>query len=124
VTPERSRENLNRLADALNELEAGLRVGADNVEVRGGLTAELIEQMAVLNLTTVAGPLDLTILPAGTDGYADLVRNSAELPYRDVKVPTAALADVARSKQAAGRPKDLRALPAIYAHLERLDKDR
>jgi hypothetical protein len=124
VTPERSRANLSCLADALNELEAGLRVGADRVDVPGGLTAELIEQMAVLNLTTVAGPLDLTILPAGTDGYPDLVRNSRELPYRDVMVPTASLADVARSKEAAGRAKDLRALPAMYAHLERLDKDR
>lgn len=124
VTPEMSQQNLRRLANALNELEAGLRVGGDKVEVPGGLTAELIEQMSVLNLTTSAGPLDLTILPAGTDGYPDLVRNSTELPYRDVMVPTASLADVARSKEAAGRPKDLRTLPAIYAHLERMrDKD-
>jgi hypothetical protein len=123
VTPEMSRANLSRLADALNELDAGLRVGGDKVDVPGGLTAELIEQMSVLNLTTAAGPLDLTILPAGTDGYPDLVRNSSQLPYRDLSVPTASLADVARSKEAAGRPKDLRTLPAIYAHLERMERD-
>lgn len=123
VTPETSHENLTRLADALNELEAGLRVGGDKVEVAGGLTAELIKQMSVLNLTTAAGPVDLTILPAGTDGYPDLVRNSTELPYGDVMVPTASLEDVARSKEAAGRPKDLRTLPAIRAHIERLDRD-
>lgn len=125
VTPEMSQQNLRRLADGLNELEAGLRVGGDKIEVPGGLTAELIGQMSVLNLVTAAGPVDLTILPAGTDGYPELVRNATELPYRDVMVPTASLADVARSKEAAGRPKDLRTLPAIYAHLQRLsDEDR
>lgn len=123
VTPEMSRQNLRRLADALNELEAGLRVGGDKIEVPGGLTAELIEQMSVLNLNTTAGPLDLTILPAGTDGYPDLIRNSTDIPYREVMVPTASLADVARSKEAAGRPKDLRTLPAIYAHLERMSDE-
>jgi hypothetical protein len=123
VTPEMSQENLRKLADALNELDAGLGVGGDKVEVPGGLTAELIEQMSVLNLITAAGPLDLTILPAGTDGYPDLVRNSTDLPYREVMVPTASLADVARSKEAVGRPKDLRTLPAIYAHLERMSDE-
>jgi hypothetical protein len=123
VTPEMSRENLTRLADALNELEAGLRVGGEKVEVPGGLSAELIEQMSVLNLTTSAGPLDLTILPSGTDGYSDLVRNATELPYEDVLVPTASLHDVARSKEAAGRPKDLKTLPAIRAHIDRLKRN-
>jgi hypothetical protein len=123
VTPEMSHENLTRLADALNELEAGLRVGGDKVEVPGGLTPELIEQMSVLNLTTNAGPLDLTIAPSGTDGFPDLVRNATELPYQNVMVPTASLHDVARSKEAAGRPKDLKTLPAIRAHIERMERD-
>lgn len=123
VTPEMSRENLTRLANALNELEAGLRVGGDKIEVPGGLTAELIEQISVLNLTTIAGPLDLTIVPSGTDGYPDLVGNATDLPYEDVMVPTASLVDVARSKEAAGRPKDLKTLPAIRAHIERMQRD-
>jgi hypothetical protein len=123
VTPEVSHQNLKRLADALNELEASLRVDGDEIDVPGGLSAELIGRMSVLNLVTDAGPLDLTILPAGTDGFPDLVRNSTELPYRGVMVPTASLADVARSKEAAGRPKDLRTLPAIYAHLQRLKNE-
>jgi hypothetical protein len=122
VTPEMSLENLTRLVDALNELEAVLRVGGDKVEVPGGLTAELIEQMSVLNLTTIAGPLDLTVVPSGTDGYTDLVRNATKLPYQNVMVPVASLQDVARSKEAAGRPKDLKTVPAIRAHIERLNR--
>lgn len=119
ITPERSKENLDRLASALNELDARLRYGEETVAIPGGFTAQHIEDMLVLNLSTSAGPLDLTVMPAGTDGYADLIRNSSEISYQDVVVPTASLADVARSKEAAGRPKDIRTLPAIRSHLER-----
>ncbi len=119
ITPERSRDNLARLAEALNELEAEIRYGNESVRIPGGFTGENIEEMMVLNLTTTAGPLDLTIVPAGTEGYPDLVRNASDLQYRGVSVPTADLEDVARSKEAAGRPKDIMALPAIRAHIER-----
>lgn len=119
ITPERSEENLARLAAALNELDAELRYGQENVAIPGGFTGQNIEDMLVLNLSTSAGPLDLTILPAGTEGYPDLIRNASDLEYEGVTVPTAALEDVARSKEAAGRPKDIRVLPAIRAHIER-----
>jgi predicted nucleotidyltransferase len=119
ITPERSKENLTRLATALNELEAIIRHGDEGVAIPGGFTAENIEDMKVLNLTTVAGPLDLTIMPAGTEGYPDLIRSAVDIEYEGIVVPTASLEDVARSKEAAGRPKDLRALPAIRAHIRR-----
>jgi hypothetical protein len=119
ITPERSRENLARLAVALNELEAALRSGDETIAIPGGFTAANLEPMTVLNLVTLAGPLDLTIMPAGTEGYPDLIRHATGIEYQGVLVPTASLEDVARSKEAAGRPKDLRALPAIRAHLRR-----
>ncbi|MEE8376160.1 MAG: hypothetical protein V3S26_07575 [Acidimicrobiia bacterium] len=104
ITPERSKENLSRLAEALNELDAELRYGDESVRIPGGFTSENIEEMMVLNLITMAGPLDLTIMPAGTEGYPELVRNASDIQYRGVLVPTADLEDVARSKEAAGRP--------------------
>lgn len=119
ITPEMSKQNLARLAEALVDLDAGLRVSGEKVELPDGIQAELIEQMTVLNLLTDAGPLDLTIIPAGTYGYDDLSRNASGIDYQDVVVPTASLRDIARSKEAAGRPKDIRVLPAIYAHLDR-----
>jgi hypothetical protein len=119
ITPERSKENLARLASALDELQAELRYGEETVPIPGGFTGENIEDMLVLNLATSAGPLDLTVVPAGTEGYTDLVRKATAIEYQGVVVPTADLADVARSKEAAGRPKDIRTLPAIRAHLER-----
>jgi hypothetical protein len=39
------------------------------------------------------------------------------------EVLVADLGDVIRSKEVAGRPKDLRALPALYRHLEQLGKE-
>ncbi len=119
ITPEQSKGNLTRLAAALNELEAELRYGDETVPIPGGFTGENIENMLVLNLATSAGPLDLTVVPAGTNGYSDLIRHATDIEYQGVGVPTADLADVARSKEAAGRPKDIRTLPAIRAHLER-----
>jgi hypothetical protein len=119
ITPERSEENLDRLAAALNELEAALRSGDETIAIPGGFTGGNIEGMNVLSLATTAGPLDLTIMPAGTEGYPDLIRNATDIEYQGVEVPTASLEDVARSKEAAGRPKDLRTLPAIRAHIRR-----
>ena len=71
------------------------------------------------NLTTRHGDLDISFVPNGTTGYDDLARNAHTIDVSGVAVPVADLADIARSKEAAGRPKDLRHLPAIYATLER-----
>jgi hypothetical protein len=122
ITPEGSDQNLARLAAALNELQASIRFGEESIDIPGGLTSAHLANSTVLNLSTTAGPVDVTMQPAGTDGFTDLSAGATEIAYADVMVPTAHLADVARSKEAAGRPKDLRVLPAIRAHIERLDR--
>lgn len=119
ITPEGSRENLERLAAALNDLDPHLRFGDERVPMPGGFTAEQLGENRVWNLWTTAGPVDVTLRPAGTDGYETFVPGITVLDYRGVEVPTADLADVARSKEAAGRAKDLMALPAIHDHLRR-----
>jgi hypothetical protein len=72
-------------------------------------------------LTTRLGDLDLVMSPAGTGGFQDLSRDADELlvaesPQLIVKV--ASLADVIRSKEAAGREKDRAALPLLRRTLE------
>ena len=67
------------------------------------------------------GDLDLMFEPAGTRGYADLVRDADRIivavdPPLDVAV--ASLPDIIRSKEAAGRAKDRAALPLLRATLE------
>jgi hypothetical protein len=120
VTPEPSRSNLERLAAALNELNARFRVpyGApDGVEVPGGVTATWLAEMVTITLVTEAGPLDIAMRPDGTTGYEDLNGSVIVMRYEGMDVPVASLSDVIRSKEAAGREKDIRVLPALRAHL-------
>lgn len=120
ITPDRSPGNLSRLAEALRTLEARFRIldgPPEGVEVPGGISADWLATMVSVALTTSAGPLDVSLVPDGTDGYDDLETNRVELRYGDTLVPVAALADIIRSKEAAGRTKDLLVLPALRAHL-------
>lgn len=116
ITPEREPENLERLAAALQELGAKLRVprgeGFDFP-----IDAEFLGRMDVWTLTTNAGDLDIVFVPAGTRGYPDLLADAIELDLGS-RVLVASLADVIRSKEAANRPKDQAQLPALRQTLE------
>ncbi|MCL1587061.1 MAG: hypothetical protein M3092_01485 [Actinomycetia bacterium] len=92
---------------------------ADGVEIPSGITADLLATMVTVTLWTDAGPLDIAMRPDGTTGYADLLDAVVVIQYRGRDVPVASLADVIRSKEAAGRQKDLLVLPALRAHLKR-----
>ena len=76
ITPEQSRENLDRLSAALDELNARIRTDA----VEGGLpfshSGDSLRGMTVLNMITDLGNLDMASLPAGTRGYEDLKRDA------------------------------------------------
>ncbi|MDQ3873993.1 MAG: hypothetical protein M3322_00355 [Actinomycetota bacterium] len=117
VTPAYDAENLERLTVALHELEARLRVAEDPAGLEFPVASRLLAQADVWTLTTKYGDLDLVFTPPGTRGYADLRRDAVEI---DLGVPmlVASLPDVIRSKEAAGRPKDLAQLPALRQTLE------
>jgi hypothetical protein len=65
---------------------------------------------------------DLSFTPSGTGGYADLVDNAITLQLGGEMVNVASLADIVRSKEAAGRVKDLAVLPTLRALLERQER--
>ncbi|MCL1600699.1 MAG: hypothetical protein M3112_04085 [Actinomycetia bacterium] len=120
VTPEPSASNLKRLAKALRELNARFRVPdgpPGGVEIPGGVTATWLSEMVTTTLVTEAGPLDIAMRPDGTTGYDDLDESVVVMRYGGMDVPVASLIDVIRSKEAAGREKDIRVLPALRAHL-------
>jgi hypothetical protein len=75
----------------------------------------------MLNLTTTFGDLDITFQPSGTAGYEDLIVNAEERDLGGISIRIASLADVVRSKEAAGRDKDIRALGELYELLRRSD---
>ena len=66
------------------------------------------------------GYLDVALLPDGTRGYEDLKRGATrEQLTETLQVEVASLADVIRSKEAAGREKDRAVLPILRQVLER-----
>ncbi len=74
----------------------------------------------MLNLTTAAGDVDLTFVPAGFEGgFDDLCVESDPVELVDgVIVRVATLRAIIRSKEAADREKDRRALPYLRALLD------
>jgi len=121
ITPDRGPANLDRLAAALVELGARLRVDGFPQGVAVPIDRHLLGRIQVLTLLTDHGPLDLTFQPDGTGGYPDLARRASVLRVGDHSgVPVADLADVIASKEAAGRPKDLVQLPTLRRLLIRL----
>lgn len=121
VTPATDRPNLERLAGALAALEGRLRTATEPEGLPFPFDPALLESGSVWNMTTKHGDLDLVMNPAGTSGYRDLLAGADLLtvaldPALEVRV--ASLADVIRSKEAAGRAKDRASLPLLRRTLE------
>ena len=121
LTPDSSAENLTRLSKALKELGARIRTDA----VGGGLAFDhdgrSLAASSVWNLVCPYGELDISFAPSGiAGGYEELARKAHRMRVDAVEVMVADLSDVIRSKEAAGRPKDLRVLPILY----RFDRQR
>lgn len=112
VTPLSERDNLTRLSDALRELDAKVRNG-DEDPLPFAHDATSLARSVFWNLTTKHGDLGISFLPSGTQGYADLKRDAVPVTLRGTPVLLASLADIVRSKEAAGRDKDRRALPVL-----------
>jgi hypothetical protein len=120
IAPSTTLENLNRLSAALRELGAGIRVDEMADSLPFNCTGESLRGMQMLNLRTAAGDLDLTFVPAGfPNGYEVLLPGAHERTIEGITVKVAGLADVITSKTAAGRPKDLDALPELIAIAQR-----
>lgn len=120
VCPSRTKDNLTRLATALRALGARLRVEGDPEGVAFDPHADLLANVTTMTLITRHGPLDLCFIPAGfASGYDELALRAITVHHANVDIPVASLEDVVESKRTAGRPKDITALPALEAHLQR-----
>ncbi|HXK22262.1 MAG TPA: hypothetical protein VMS55_06240 [Myxococcota bacterium] len=106
ITPERTPENLERLAAALRAL--GARVYTESVPE--GLvfdcSAAALSRAPLWNLVTDAGRVDVVFSPAGTEGFADLSRAAVHFEVFGVELLAASLPDIVRSKRASDRPQD------------------
>ncbi|MCG8588151.1 MAG: hypothetical protein MJE66_02580 [Proteobacteria bacterium] len=124
VVPERTPENLGRLAEALRRLGARIRTEGEPEGLSFDCSADFFRNLppeAIVNMTTEAGDLDITFCPSGTTGFDDLRRDAIDIEAADrLHVLVASLEDVIRSKEAAGRDKDRVAVPRLRRLLDRI----
>jgi hypothetical protein len=101
----RDMPNLERLADALTELQARLRGVEDDVAFI--LDARTFAAGQNFTFVTTAGSLDVLGIPAGVGGFDELAANAVQFDLGEgLVVPVCDLDDLIRMKRAAGRPKD------------------
>ncbi|MEO6653284.1 MAG: hypothetical protein ABIP17_11570 [Ilumatobacteraceae bacterium] len=122
VTPARDHQNLERLARAFDDLEAGLYTAEEAGTWSPRTPVEQWAQYDTLHLMTVFGPIDIVFAPDGAPaGYADLSKKAqrATLDGEAVMVITVPMWEAL--KQATGRAKDLEHLDSYYEsrHLDK-----
>lgn len=124
VTPATDTANLKRLSDSLYELHARIRT----VDEPGGLSFDhdgsSLGRARMWNLTSPFGEFDIFFVPSGTEGYEDLAAHALIVESHGESVPVADLDDVIRSKEGAGRPKDILQLPILIQTAQRRRLER
>jgi hypothetical protein len=113
VVPDTAPANLERLSVALTELHARVWSGSKPRGLPFKHDAASLAASRMWNLVTDFGRLDIAFDPSGTQGYADVARDAVHLTILGAEVDVASLADVIRSKEAAGRDKDRLVLPVL-----------
>ena len=113
IVPSLKDENLRRLAQALDQLEAR-RADGKSLKLDRDLGRH-----PVLELRTRAGELKLVPEPVGTRGYDDLRRGASREPLgRGVRSSVASLPDHARMLAALDRQQDLEILQTTRRLIE------
>ena len=107
ITPATDKPNLERLASALDDLDAKVYTESVPSGLDFDRSAVALGRAQMWNLVTNAGRLDIAFTPAGTKGYADLAEDAEKFEAFGVEFLAASLDDIIRSKEAAGRAKDL-----------------
>ncbi len=123
VCYDRSRDNLERLAGALRQMGAKLRVAKVDEDLPFILDAQTLANGDSFTFVTDLGSLDVLATPSGTSGYQDLSSRAAlyELPD-GLQVRVVDLDDLMRMKRAGGRAKDRIHLEVLAALQEMLDQ--
>jgi hypothetical protein len=117
ISSETSQDNLARLSQALTELGARIRTETvpDGLPFRHDATS--LAAADGWRMICPDSEFGISFHPSAfLGGHSQLAASSRRVRVSDVEV-VADLADVIRSKESAGRPKDLRVLPVHYRHL-------
>lgn len=117
VMPRRDLDNAERLAAALNDLNARPR-GGEARELEG---ADFLGWKSQ-SFDTDAGPIDVVPHAAGIGAFEDVA--TIELALGDLSVRVITIDEVIASKEELGRPKDTAALPGLYATRDAIRRRR
>jgi len=121
LVPDGDDDNLARLAAALRELNARLRVGGmtdeESRQLPVQLDAETLRSFGSSTWMTDAGPIDvlrdLRDRQGGDVAFGELIARGVDQQIGAVVVHVAALDDIIASKEHADREKDREALPEL-----------
>lgn len=117
IAPRMDLDNAERLAAALNALDA---------REAGGASAELAGEdflgWQARQFETSAGPLDVVPRPVGMGDHDSMA--TVVIRLGDLEIRCATLDEIIASKEALGRVKDQAALPALYATRRAIEERR
>ena len=109
----RDRENLKRLAAALESLDVRLRGVQEEVEFVPD--AALLDRIQVLTMVTRHGGFDILAKPAGAPRYETLKKRADSIDLNGRPVRVASVEHMIAMKEAAGRPRDLTSIDELKA---------
>jgi hypothetical protein len=109
----RTRDNLERLARALNSLKPTLRGAPPDLPFR--LDAQSLALRSNFTFDTIHGPLDLLGYLEPIGGYEEAVVNAVDMEFGPWTIKVLSLDDLIRIKQHIGRPKDRDSLMHLLA---------
>jgi hypothetical protein len=116
----RDEDNLERLAAALQELNATLRGAPKDVPFQ--LDAKTLKMGDHFTFDTDAGAFDVMGTPSGIPGgFEELDRAADPMDLDGLTVRVASIDDLIRMKRAAGRPKDLIEVEVLGALRDEID---
>lgn len=121
ILPRHALINAEHLADALRSLNAthvGPRTG--NTDPIGVDDQDVIGWREARSFDTDAGRIDVIPVAAGIGTFEDNRDGAVEVDLDGFEVLAAPLDAIIASKEAAGRPKDLRRLPSLLEFRDRL----
>ncbi len=110
LMPAPTRENLDRLAEALNALHARvLNPGAEHLKI----DADMLPRATLWQLSTPHGDIDVLHQAPGSPPYPQLRARSLLISLAGGQIPIASRDDLVRMKRASGRPIDIADIAAL-----------
>ena len=120
---ERTSANMDRLAGALKDLHAALRVAGVDENLPFVLDGRTLAAGDSFTFRTDAGDLDVLGTPPGTGGFRDLDAGATTYDLGEgLLVRVVGLDDLIRMKEAASRPKDHAHLHVLTALKHRIEE--